>query len=437
MENVYNEFNTWVDSSSILPIKNIKDGDIKVSPEGMVLDSRGAHKPSYLSTNGLIYEFIHTTDSRYILYPFDIIMASAFVQPSRDLINKDIRVHHKNGRTSDCYYTNLEWIEDVEEWKPIEYKDIKKGCYEISNRGRVRAIMYDPPIIMKVDNSSGYSRLNLLTDGMDDCVKKAKHYSIHRLVAWHFVMGYTQERNYVNHIDCDRTNNHWNNLEWVSLKENNRHALDCGLIPKGSENGMAKITEHDAVEICYSLNRNDGCIIDTFNEMKESIPTLTYPIVSMIKYGETFTYVSNTILTEDGRKKQIRQTDPDVILDTARCLKKYNGDVKKTKKELELIYPWISYGWLWHIKDKSVAADITDLVFKKDEFPKGKPLTESDALKIIHSLLSHKGDPYVNQTVFNELKDEIDGLSKDKVRAIKEKKAWKTLSDKYFNKGDI
>ena len=311
---------------------------------------------------------------------------------------------------------------------------------------------------MKVDNSSGYSRLNLLTDGMDDCVKKAKHYSIHRLVAWHFVMGYTQERNYVNHIDCDRTNNHWNNLEWVSLKENNRHALDCGLIPRGSENGMAKtfmetqseydakeafgkidelITEHDAVEICYSLNRNDGCIIDTFNEMKESIPTLTYPIVSMIKYGETFTYVSNTILTEDGRKKQIRQTDPDVILDTARCLKKYNGDVKKTKKELELIYPWISYGWLWHIKDKSVAADITDLVFKKDEFPKGKPLTESDALKIIHSLLSHKGDPYVNQTVFNELKDEIDGLSKDKVRAIKEKKAWKTLSDKYFNKGDI
>ena len=77
------------------------------------------------------------------------------------------------------------------------------------------------------------------------------------------------------------------------------------------------------------------------------------------------------------------------------------------------------------------------LVFKKDEFPKGKPLTESDALKIIHSLLSHKGDPYVNQTVFNELKDEIEGLSKDKVRAIKEKKAWKTLSDKYFNKGDI
>ena len=56
---------------------------------------------------------------------------------------------------------------------------------------------------------------------------------------------------------------------------------------------------------------------------------------------------------------------------------------------------------------------------------------------IINSLIAHKGDPYVNQTVYDELKDKIEGLTKDKIRSIKEKKAWKTLSDKYFLKGEI
>jgi hypothetical protein len=51
--------------------------------------------------------------------------------------------------------------------------------------------------------------------------------------------------------------------------------------------------------------------------------------------------------------------------------------------------------------------------------------------------MKHKGDPYINQTVFNELKDIITGLTKDKVRAIREKKSWKTLSDKYFDKGEL
>ena len=53
------------------------------------------------------------------------------------------------------------------------------------------------------------------------------------------------------------------------------------------------------------------------------------------------------------------------------------------------------------------------------------------------SLLKHKGEDFINQTVYDELKDKIEGLSKDKVRSIKEKKSWKTLSDKYFTKEEF
>ena len=425
------EYNTWV---SVKGVHSVKDCTIQVSPEGRVLDSRGAHNPSYLSTNGMLYEFVQTTDGKMVLYPFDVIMAVTFVPIPQELTGKMISVKHKNGRLHDCHYTNLEWVEGVEVWKPIKYGDIRKGYYEISNFGRVRSMLTDPPTIMRTERSSRYDRLWLAVDGCND---RAKHFSVHRLVAWHFVQGYTPERNCVNHIDCDHFNNNYTNLEWVTIKENNKHAYDSGLIGHGDNSPTSKISEKDAVEVCYALNRNDGSIIDAYNELKSSIPTLTYPIVTMIKYGETFTYISDRILTDEGRRKQVRQTDPDGILDAARCLKKYNGDVKKTKKELQLVYPWVSYGWLWHLKDKSVASDITDLVFTKDEFPKCIPLTEADAMMIINSLIAHKGDPYVNQTVYDELKDKIEGLTKDKIRSIKEKKAWKTLSDKYFLKGEI
>ena len=139
----------------------------------------------------------------------------------------------------------------------------------------------------------------------------------------------------------------------------------------------------------------------------------------------------------DGKRKQERQTDPDVILEAAMLLKKYNGDVAKTKKEFQIKYPWVSLGWLWHLKDKSVAAEITDQIFTKDEFPKTVPLTEETAMMIIQSLLRHKNDQYPTNEAFVELKDQIPGLTRDKVRSIKDKKAWKELSDKFFTKDDF
>ena len=425
------QYNKWYDVNAI----GINDQSIRISLDGRVNDSRGIHLPSYLSSNGYLYEFVHTSDNRYVLKPFDFIMASTFVPVPKELIGKPIKVNHKNGRSTDCDYQNLEWVEDIEEWRDIIYKDVKQGYYQVSNWGRVRSMLTNPPTIMKTDNSSGYQRVWLVSDS-----SKGLHCQIHRLVATHFICGYSINRKFVNHIDCDHNNCKWYNLEWVTIQENNQHAFESGrsiVGHKGDKNAVAKISEKDAIEICYSLNKNNGSINKTYNELKDSIPGLTYPIVSMIKYDETFVYISNKILTDEGRKKQIRQTDPDVILEVSYCLKENKGDVKKTRNMMISKYPWITLGWIWHLKDKSVGSDITDQVFSKDEFPKCNPLTEADALLIIDCLMKHKGVPYINQIVFDELKDQIDGLTKDKIRSIKEKKSWKILSDKYFSKEDF
>jgi hypothetical protein len=65
----------------------------------------------------------------------------------------------------------------------------------------------------------GYFRISLRNGG------KQIKYSIHRLVAEAFIPKEIG-RDFVNHIDGNRLNNHYSNLEWVSMIENNCHRFD-------------------------------------------------------------------------------------------------------------------------------------------------------------------------------------------------------------------
>ena len=54
-------------------------------------------------------------------------------------------------------------------------------------------------------------------------------YTVHEVVATKFHGDRPSSRHQVNHKDLDKTNNHKDNLEWVTQKANLHHAMDAGV----------------------------------------------------------------------------------------------------------------------------------------------------------------------------------------------------------------
>jgi len=71
--------------------------------------------------------------------------------------------------------------------------------------------------ILRPGTCKGYLFVALKVGGVQ------KLYQVHTLVAKHF-LGYSKRRPEVNHKDFNTRNNRLNNLEWVTSKENKRHA---------------------------------------------------------------------------------------------------------------------------------------------------------------------------------------------------------------------
>lgn len=98
--------------------------------------------------------------------------------------------------------------------------------YQISDKGNVKG----PRGIMKTrPNSRGY-----MIVGLRNKTDKQKIFSVHRLVAEHFI-DKPDNKNYVNHIDGNKSNNVKDNLEWVTQSENQIHAYENNLQMKTPE----------------------------------------------------------------------------------------------------------------------------------------------------------------------------------------------------------
>jgi hypothetical protein len=110
------------------------------------------------------------------------------------------------------------------------WKDIVgfEGLYKISNLGRVMSCRSanhkdKKPIIMKPSvSNTGYHHVQLYKN------KKAYTMTIHRMVATAFIDNPSNKPE-VNHIDGIKSHNAVDNLEWVTIGENQRHAIKLGL----------------------------------------------------------------------------------------------------------------------------------------------------------------------------------------------------------------
>ena len=182
-------------------------------------------------------------------------------------------INHKNGNMLDHCADNLEYV-SKEELSQITLECLKtkllddalkgyvevigrndlKGYYYANEHGTVCSL-YGKEILFMEQSSSkdGYCVIKLgskndETDGI---------YQIHVIVAQCFIPR-IEGKDYVNHKNGDKTNNHVSNLEWVTASENNLHAIATGL---------KKMT--------FILNDfkyhkiKDGNIIETFNSIAE------------------------------------------------------------------------------------------------------------------------------------------------------------------------
>ena len=93
--------------------------------------------------------------------------------------------------------------------------------YAISNYGNIKNVK-SGNILTSVLNKQGYLGYTFYQHG------KKKSLRIHRLVALHFIPN-PENKPYVNHKDGNKTNNHADNLEWCTVKENDNHARKNGL----------------------------------------------------------------------------------------------------------------------------------------------------------------------------------------------------------------
>lgn len=90
--------------------------------------------------------------------------------------------------------------------------------YEAHSNGKVFSIRKQRFLKAHPDNC-GYLHIKLCKDGHEKSVL------VHRVIAENFVCG----SGYVNHIDGNKQNNDYKNLEFVTHSENVKHAFDNGL----------------------------------------------------------------------------------------------------------------------------------------------------------------------------------------------------------------
>lgn len=162
-------------------------------------------------------------------------------------------------------------MELKEIWK---YIPNSKDMY-VSNLGRIKlnkgskVIIKDSSTIGR--DKDGYPRITYITLNGD-----FKGIAVHRLVALLF-LPIIENKNIVNHIDCDRTNNKVTNLEWVTTKENVYHSYQhgnrkkCLEVPKNSKLTAFQISQISFLRQYYSLKKISELYNISYTSMKNIV----------------------------------------------------------------------------------------------------------------------------------------------------------------------
>ena len=329
-----------------------------VSSNGVVQNTFGDIIEPYKSSSNILYSPYTFDGGITRLKRLDIIVALTFNPIPDELIGLPLTVKHIDENPINVCSENLEWIEDIEEWRTSH---ILKG-YKISSWGRIMSPYNE---IIKGTNKDGYIALTINErPGSGD---KRVTYLLHRLVASLFIGDITGKD--VNHIDGIRNNPRLDNLEIISRCENNIHAINMGMHSN-------KIDAETGLLIDKLLFKYDGSPIKVVNHMKSiGFDNITETIVALrkkklIKNGHDFRI-----------KYRLKLNDPILMKLIIDLLIKYDGNVQTVYSIINEKYP--------DITDKNIKTVKSNLSHNGIHFKNGihnRKISEEVRNQLLHLL---------------------------------------------------
>lgn len=173
-----------------------------------------------------------------------------------------------------------------------------KDCYWVNDQGEIYNKNTGNILKQKIE-TDGYKRVSLM--------KKSggtTYVQVHRILMMAFYPVENMKNLQVNHIDGNKINNNFNNLEWVTPKENIHHAIKTGLTSfehlQGEKTNLANYTEKDALQVIELLKTNKY----TDKEISDltGLPVRTF--IAKIRRKETWKYLTKDITTPLGKRER-------------------------------------------------------------------------------------------------------------------------------------
>lgn len=145
-----------------------------------------------------------------------------------------------------------------------KWEDIKgyESLYQVSNNGKIRN-KQTGKILKAAISNKGYYMVALSKNN------KIHSYTVHKLVMEnHNRSSYKDE--VINHIDSNKLNNHIDNLEYVTQKENVRKAWESGLCENIRKHAKNMIHKNAIPSKAVAQKDLDGNLIATYISVREA-----------------------------------------------------------------------------------------------------------------------------------------------------------------------
>lgn len=162
--------------------------------------------------------------------------------------------------------------------------NVYRVCREQKSKSGNTIRKYETVLLNGSVDRYGYTTVRMMIDG------KKKHVKAHRIVAETFLDN-PMNKLEVNHINGVKSDNRVSNLEWNTRAENNRHAIDTGLLAfkSGDKSKNTKVLSVDFMSI-YLMHKFAGysrkCLAEANMVSRSSIDTIINKVQNILNKGQ-------------------------------------------------------------------------------------------------------------------------------------------------------